>query len=103
MNKLQQTLLIAEQLAEWLAEENPQKTADDWLDIARDAVIANDPPPNRLTISIDIGEDSDPQAIGEAIALLVKQTANPEKVAQEMMAERERILAQLTPPPDESA
>lgn len=103
MNKLQQTTLIAEQLAAWLAEENPENTADEWLDIARDTVIADDPPPNRLTISIDIGEGSDPQAIGEAIALLVKQTADPEKVAQEMLAERDRVLEQLNNPPDESA
>ncbi|MEO0487946.1 MAG: hypothetical protein AAFZ49_00130 [Cyanobacteria bacterium J06659_2] len=95
MSKLQQTILIAEQLAVWLAEKNPESTADEWLDAAWDVVITNDPHPKRLTISIDLAEDSDPQAIGEAIAMLVKQTANPEKTAQDLLAERDRVLAEL--------
>ncbi|MBE9064153.1 hypothetical protein [cf. Phormidesmis sp. LEGE 11477] len=49
---------------------------------------------NTIAISIELKENSDPNVIGTAIALLMTQTKDPEGTAKRLMAEAEKALSQ---------
>ena len=57
---------------------------------------------NKISISIELAQNADPEKIGQAIALLISQMENPTAAAEELEAKfREQLNALQNPKSEE--